>query len=200
MSTVTPAVKAFSAVLINKGVSAIGTGMVAAAAKLEFFKGLKAHKVDSGNIKSFRNEFDRVALAYMDTLFEEKVSAWLAKSGQLKGDTASPFKNAKGKSLSKRDLEQWRNAIRKNWVDQYEQALRGKLKEAGTKTKRTVFEADVKALYPRLAAYQRIEAPTQYEIDQMKLVRSCIEHAVAGCPQAKIEYVALMRKAEKAIK
>ena len=198
--TTTAAVKAFSSTLISKGVNAIGTGAIAATAKLEFFKGLKTHKVDSANIKSFRTEFDRVALAYMDTLFEEKVSAWLAKSGQLKGDTASPFNSAKGKALSKRDLEQWRNAIRKNWVDQYEQALRGKLKEAGTKTKRTVFEADVKALYPRLAAYQRIEAPTQYEIDQMKLVRSCIEHAVAGCPQAKIEYASLMKKAEKLIK
>ena len=198
--TTTATVKVFSAALVSKGVNAIGTGAIAATAKLEFFKGLKTHKVDSANIKSFRTEFDRVALAYMDTLFEEKVSAWLAKSGQLKGDTASPFNSAKGKALSKRDLEQWRNAIRKNWVDQYEQALRGKLKEAGTKTKRTVFEADVKALYPRLAAYQRIEAPTQYEIDQMKLVRSCIEHAVAGCPQAKIEYASLMKKAEKLIK
>lgn len=198
MSTVT--VKAFSAALVNKGVQAIGTGMTAATAKLEFFKGLKTHKVDSGNIKSFRNEFDRVAVAYIDTLFEEKVSTWLAKAGQLKGDSASPFKSTKGKVLTKRDLEQWRNAIRKNWVDQYEQALRGKLKEAGSKTKRTVFEADVKALYPRLAAYQRIEAPTQYEMDQMKLVRSCIEHAVAGCPNAKTEYASLMRKSEKLIK
>ena len=198
--TTTPAVKAFSSTLINKGINAIGTGATAAMAKLEFFKGLKAHKVDSGNIKSFRNEFDRVALAYMDTLFEEKVSAWLAKSGQLKGDALSPFKSVKGKALSKRDLEQWRNAIRKNWVDQYEQALRGKLKEAGTKTKRTVFEQDVRALYPRLAAYQKIESPTQYEIDQMKLVRSCIEHAVAGCPAAKTEYASLIKKAEKLIK
>ncbi len=199
MSTVT--VKAFSAALVNKGVSAIGSGMAAAVAKLEFFKGLKTHKVDSGNIKSFRNEFDRVAMAYMDTLFEtEKVSTWLKNAASLKGDSASPFKNTKGKVLTKRDLEQWRNAIRKNWVDQYEQALRGKLKEAGTKTKRTVFESDVRALYPRLAAYQKIEAPTQYEVDQMKLVRSCIEHAVAGCPAAKTEYAALMRKAEKAIK
>ena len=200
MSTVTPAVKAFSSTLINKGINAIGTGATAAMAKLEFFKGLKAHKVDSGNIKSFRNEFDRVALAYMDTLFEEKVSAWLAKSGQLKGDTASPFNNAKGKALSKRDLEQWRNAIRKNWVDQYEQALRGKLKEAGTKTKRTVFEQDVRALYPRLAAYQKIESPTQYEIDQLKLIRNAMDHAVAGCPAAKIEYASLIKKAEKLIK
>jgi hypothetical protein len=198
MSTVP--VKAFSATLINKGVSAIGSGMTAATAKLEFFKGLKTHKVDSGNIKDFRPEFDRVAIAYLDTLFEEKVSTWLAKSGQLKGDTASPFKSVKGKVLTKRDLEQWRNAIRKNWVDQYEQALRGKLKEAGTKTKRTVFEADVKAMYPRLAAYQKIESPTQYEVDQMKLVRACIEHAVAGCPAAKTEYAALMRKSEKLIK
>jgi hypothetical protein len=55
-------------------------------------------------------------------------------------------------------------------------------------------------MYPRLAAYQRIEVPTQYEVDQMKLVRACIEHAVAGCPNAKSEYAALMRKAEKAIK
>ena len=53
--TTTAAVKAFSAVLINKGVSAIGTGATAAMAKLEFFKRLKTHKVDSGNIKSFRN-------------------------------------------------------------------------------------------------------------------------------------------------
>ncbi len=198
MTTVT--VKAFSAALVNKGVSAIGTGMMATAAKLEFFKGLKTHKVDSGNIKDFRPEFDRVAIAYIDTLFEEKVSTWLAKAGQLKGDSVSPFKSVKGKALTKRDIEQWRNAIRKNWVDQYEQSLRGKLKEAGTKTKRTVFESDVRALYPRLAAYQRIEAPTQYEVDQMKLVRACIEHATAGCPAAKTEYAALMRKAEKAIK
>jgi hypothetical protein len=200
MSTVTPAVKAFSSTLINKGVQAIGTGMVAATAKLEFFKGLKAHKVDSGNIKSFRNEFDRVAVAYIDTLFEEKVSTWLKNAASLKGDSASPFKSTKGKALSKRDLEQWRNAIRKNWVDQYEQALRGKLKEAGSKTKRTVFEADVRALYPRLAAYQKIEGPTQYEMDQMKLIRSVVDHAVAGCPAAKTEYASLMRKSEKLIK
>jgi len=201
MSTVTSVVKAFSSTLISKGVQAIGTGMAAAAAKLEFFKGLKTHKVDSGNIKSFRNEFDRVAVAYIDTLFEtEKVSTWLKNAASLKGDSASPFKNTKGKVLTKRDLEQWRNAIRKNWVDQYEQALRGKLREAGSKTKRTVFESDVRALYPRLAAYQKIEGPTQYEMDQMKLIRSVVDHAVAGCPAAKTEYASLMRKSEKLIK
>jgi hypothetical protein len=200
-----PNVKAFSATLINKGVSAIGSGMTAAAAKLEFFKGLKSHKVDSANVKQFKDQFDRVAMAYIDTLYAEEkikspVSTWVKGAASMKGDTVSPFKTLKGKALTKRDLEQWRNAIRKNWVDQYEQALRGKLKETGTRTKRSIFESDVKAMYPRLAAYQKIESPTQREIDQMKLVRACIEHAIAGCPNAKSEYAALMRKAEKAIK
>jgi hypothetical protein len=203
MTTVT--VKAFSATLINKGVQAIGTGMTAAAAKLEFFKGLKTHKVDAGNIKDFRAEFDRVAIAYLDVVFADDknlkpVSTWLKGAEKMRGDAESPIKDKKGKAITKRGLEQWRNSIRKNWVDQYEQALRGKLKETGSKTKRSIFEADVKAMYPRLAAYQRIEVPTQYEVDQMKLVRACIEHAVAGCPNAKSEYAALMRKAEKAIK
>jgi hypothetical protein len=200
-----PIVKAFSATLINKGVSAIGSGMTAAAAKLEFFKGLKSHKVDSANVKQFKDQFDRVAIAYLDTVFADDknikpVSTWLKGAEKMRGDAESPFKTLKGKALTKRDLEQWRNSIRKNWVDQYEQALRGKLKETGSKTKRSIFEADVKAMYPRLAAYQRIEVPTQYEVDQMKLVRACIEHAVAGCPNAKSEYASLMRKAEKAIK
>lgn len=200
-----PIVKAFSATLINKGVSAIGTGAAALAAKLEFFKGLKTHKVDSANVKEYRPEFDRVAIAYIDTLYADEkntkpVSTWIKGADKMRGDAESPFKTLKGKALTKRDLEKWRNSIRKNWVDQYEQALRGKLKETGTRTKRSIFESDVKAMYPRLAAYQKIESPTQREIDQMKLVRSCIEHAVAGCPAAKTEYVALMRKAEKAIK
>jgi hypothetical protein len=200
-----PIVKAFSATLISKGVQAIGTGMTAAASKLEFFKGLKTHKVDAGNIKDFRAEFDRVAIAYLDTVFSDEknikiVSTWLKGAEKMRGDAESPIKDKKGKALTKRDLEQWRNSIRKNWVDQYEQALRGKLKETGTRTKRSIFESDVKAMYPRLAAYQKIESPTQREIDQMKLVRACIEHAVAGCPNAKSEYASLMRKAEKAIK
>ena len=200
-----PIVKAFSATLINKGVQAIGLGITAAAAKLEFFKGLKTHKVDSANVKQFKDQFDRVAMAYIDTLYAEEkikspVSTWVKGAASMKGDTVSPFKTLKGKALTKRDLEQWRNAIRKNWVDQYEQALRGKLKETGTRTKRSIFESDIKAMYPRLAAYQKIESPTQREVDQMKLVRACIEHAIAGCPNAKSEYVALMRKAEKAIK
>jgi len=203
MTTVT--VKAFSSALINKGVQAIGTGMVAAASKLEFFKGLKSHKVDSANVKQFKDQFDRVAIAYLDTVFSDEknikpVSTWLKGAEKMRGDAESPIKDKKGKAITKRGLEQWRNSIRKNWMDQYEQALRGKLKETGTKTKRSIFEADVKAMYPRLAAYQRIEVPTQYEVDQMKLVRACIEHAVAGCPNAKSEYAALMRKAEKAIK
>jgi hypothetical protein len=200
-----PIVKAFSATLINKGVSAISTGAAALEAKLEFFKGLKTHKVDSANVKEFREQFDRVAIAYIDTLYAEEkskspVSTWLKGADKMRGDAESPFKTRKGKALTKRDLEKWRNAIRKNWVDQYEQALRGKLKETGTRTKRSIFESDVKAMYPRLAAYQKIESPTQREVDQMKLVRACIEHAIAGCPNAKSEYVALMRKAEKAIK
>ena len=200
-----PTVKAFSATLINKGVNAIGTGATALQAKLEFFKGLKTHKVDSANVKEYREQFDRVAMAYLDTLYADEknakpVSTWMKGAASMRGDAESPFKTLKGKALTKRDLEKWRNSIRKNWVDQYEQALRGKLKETGTRTKRSIFESDVKAMYPRLAAYQKIESPTQREVDQMKLVRACIEHAIAGCPNAKSEYVALMRKAEKAIK
>ena len=82
-------------------------------------------------------------------------------------------------------------------MDQFEKHLNGESKTKTERTKRTIFTQDVRALHPRLVAFQRLETPTQYEMDHLRLIRGVIEHAIAHDPQAKAEFNALEAKKAK---
>ena len=192
-------IKLFSANLISLGVKATTSEIDAALALAEFHSRLKRHGVDRANIKEYRHEFDRVALGYLDTK-HKGFSAWLDGSKDSKGTVESPFLNQKGKPYTKRECEALVRALRKKRVDTYEKHLNGADKTKTERTKRTIFTQDVRALHPRMVAFQKLETPTQYEMDHLRLIRGVIEHAVAHDPQAKAEFNALEAKQAKAIK
>jgi len=192
-------IKLFSANLISLGVKATTKEIDASLALAEFHARLKRHGVDRANIKEYRHEFDRVALAYLDEK-HEGFSAWLDGAKDSKGTVESPFINQKGTCYTKRDCEALIRALRKRRVEAYEKHLNGADKTTTERTKRTIFTQDVRALHPRMVAFQKLETPTQYEMDHLRLIRGVIEHAVAHDPQAKAEFNALEAKQAKAIK
>ena len=192
-------VKLFSNALITKGVNAINTEINAAQALLEFHKGLKRHGVDKANIKEYRAEFDRVAIAYLDSK-HKGFRDWLDGAKDSKGTVESPFVNTKGKAYTKRECGALVRALRKRRVETYEKFLTGESKSTIEKTKYTIFAQDVRAIFPRLEAFQKLKSPTQYEMDHLRLIRGVLEHAIAHDPQAKQEYLAFEKKASKMIK
>ena len=192
-------IKLFSASLISLGVSAIGKQIDAELTLADFHKRLKRHGVDRANIKEYRYEFDRVAIAYLDEK-HKGLKAWLDGAKDSKGTVESPFLNQKGKPYTKREIEALVRALRKKRVESFEKSLNGADKTTTERTKRTIFTQDVRALHPRMVAFQKLETPTQYEMDHLRLIKGVIEHAVAHDPQAKAEFNALEAKQAKAIK
>jgi hypothetical protein len=192
-------IKLFSASLVSLGAKAISTDIDAAIQRAKFHARLKRHGVDRANIKEYRHEFDRVAIAYLDEK-HKGFAAWLDGAKDSKGTVESPFLNEKGKCYTKRDCEALVRALRKKRVEAFEKSLNGDDKTTTERTKRTIFTQDVRALHPRMVAFQKLETPTQYEMDHLRLIRGVIEHAVAHDPQAKAEFNALEAKQAKATK
>ena len=192
-------VKAFSAALVTKGINAIGQSIEAGLARAEWFAGMKKHGVDSANVKTFRPEFDRVCVGYLETKLPG-LEVWLIGAKDSKGTAESPFVNTKGKKYTKRALETLIRTLRIHWQNEFEKSLNGETKKTATRTERTIFEQDVRAIHPRMVAFQKLETPTQYQMDHLKLIRGVIEHAIANDPKAKAEYISLQAKQSKLIK
>ena len=192
-------IKMFSANLVKLGVDATTAEIDAALTLAEFHARLKRHGVDAANIKEYRPEFDRIALSYLDGKHKGFI-AWLDGAKDSKGTVESPFLNTKGKPYTKRECEALVRALRKKRVDAYEKHLNGQGKSKTERTKRTIFEQDVRAIHPRLVAFQKLETPTQYELDHLRLIRGVIEHAIANDPAAKAEFNSLEAKQAKATK
>lgn len=198
--TTTTTVKPFTKAILDLGVKATSHEIDATQALLEFHLKLKRHGVNLANIKKYRVEFDNVALAYLDTK-HKGFSTWLEGAKELKGTAESPFiKPSTGKHYTKRECESLVRALRARRVDTYEKHLNGESKTKTERTKRTIFTQDVRALHPRMVAFQRLETPTQYEMDHLRLIRGVIEHAIAHDPQAKAEFNSLEAKKAKAVK
>lgn len=192
--------KPFTKAIVDLGVKATTHEIGATEALLDFHLKLKRHGVDLANIKEYRVEFDNVALAYLDTK-HKGFSAWLEGAKDLKGTAESPFiKPSTGKYYTKRECEALVRALRARRVDTYEKHLNKEVKKKGERVERTQMERDVIAIYPRMAAFQKLETPTQYELEHIKLQRAVLEHAIAHDPKAKQAYVELEKKATKAIK
>ena len=198
-SIVVATVKAFSVALVTKGINAIGQSIEAGLARAEWFAGMKRHGVNSANVKTFRPEFDRVCIGYLETKFAG-LEVWLIGAKDSKGTAESPFVNTKGKKYSKRELETLIRTLRIHWQNEFEKSLNGDTKKTATRTERTIMQQDVRAVYPRMVAFQKLETPTQYELDHLKLIRGVIEHAIANDPKAKAEYISLQAKQSKLIK
>ena len=192
-------VKAFSTALIEQGVSAIGSTIQAGLLRAAWFQALKKHGVDMGNVKSFKPEFERVALGYLETKFEG-LAIWIARSEQSKGTALSPFVNTKGVQYTKREIETLIRTLRIYWENEFIRTLNGESRTKTTRVERTLFEQDVRAFYPRLVAFQKLETPTQYELDHLRLIRGVIEHAIAFDSAAKAEFNQLEAKASRLIK
>jgi len=196
-------VKAFSPALVGKGVTAALDRLVANKSLAAYFKHLKAtHKVDLANLNSYKDEFDRVSIAYLDIKLntdfgDEEIDAkrkakvvtkWLANAGDLKGNAESPFlkregKN-KGKPYTKRDLESSVRGFTREWMGQYERFLTGTKRDKGERKEKPVFVKHIEAIWPLRVALQKLETPTTAEVKAINLLTAAIDHAVASCPDA----------------
>ena len=197
--TTTSTVKPFSANLVSLGVKAITTEIDAQLTIAEFHKRLKRHGVNAANIKEYKPEFGRIALAYQESKHPGFI-LWLEEAKDMKDAVESPFKNKNGKPYTKRECNSLVRGLTGRRMEQYEKHLNGESKTKTERTKRTIFTQDVRALHPRLVAFQRLESPTQYELEHLKLIRGVIEHAIAHDPQAKAEFNSLEAKQAKAVK
>jgi hypothetical protein len=197
--TTTSTIKPFSAGLVSLGVSVTAKEIDAKLTLDNFHKRLKRHGVNAANIKDYEPEFGRIALAYQESKHTGFI-AWLNGAGDMKGTVESPFKNGNGKLYTKRECEALVRALTWKRMDQYEKQLNGESKTSSKRTERSLFTQDVRALHPRLVAFQRLVEPTQYELDHLKLIRGVIEHAIAHDPQAKAEFNSLESKQAKATK
>ena len=192
-------VKAFSVALVTKGINAIGQSIEAGIARAEWFAGMKRHGVDSANVKTFRPEFDRVCIGFLEIKLTG-LEVWLILHEDSKGTVESPFSNTKGKNYTKRELETLIRTLRIHWQNEFEKSLNGDTKKTATRTERSLMQQDVRAVYPRMVAFQKLETPTQYQMDHLKLIRGVIEHAIANDPAAKAEYMSLQAKQSKLVK
>ena len=192
-------VKAFSTMIVAKGIAAIGDAVHAGLSRATWFAALKKHGVDSANVKEFRPEFDRVVIRYLETRFKG-LEVWLVEAKESKGTAESPFLNTKGKKYNKRELETLIRTLRIHWQNEFEKSLNGDTKKTAIRTERTIMQQDIRAVYPRMVAFQKLETPTQYELEHLKLIRGVIEHAIANDPAAKADYTSLLAKASKFIK
>ena len=163
-----------------------------------FFTAIKTtEKVTLKNLSTFKVAFQS---AYLQTLSEEVQK--VLENKEMTGKAPVKTLTRMGKRTDKRG---WIATVRmgaKEWMDKYELFLRG----AGATTKktkrteRTEFAKDIVYVYPRMAAYQKLDAPTTRQLEHRKLLQAVIDSAVSSCPQAKEEHAALVRKATKIVK
>ena len=191
-------IKLFCPKTIVLGIAFNKASIAAGTSRSVFFTAIKTtEKVTLKNLPSFKIAFQS---AYVQTLPEEVQK--VLENKELTGKAPVKTVTKKGNRTDKRG---WIATVRmgaKDWMDNYELFLRG----AGATTKkekrteRTEFAKDVIYVFPRMAAYQKLEAPTTRQLDQRKLLQAVIDSAVSSCPQAKEEHAALVRKATKIVK
>ena len=198
----TDPVKKFSPSLVSKGVTAAVDQLTANNSLTAYFKGLKRAKVDLANLKDYKEEFNRVSIAYLDIQLNtdfgveeidakrkaKVVTKWLANAGDLAGKAESPFLKRegpnKGKPYTKRDLQSSVRGFTNEWMGQYERYLKGTKRDSGKRTEKPVFVKHIEAIWPLRAALQKLDAPTTAEVESIKLLTAAIDHAVASCPEA----------------
>jgi len=167
-------------------------------ARTAFFNSVKlVDKVTLKNVAQYKVAF---AHAYLQCLPDE-VQKVLANKA-LKGSEMVKTLTGNGKTTDKRG---WAATVRdggSRWLAEYENFLRpvGATTKNEKKTTKSNAARDVVAVYPRLAAYRKLDTPTSGELEMIKFFRVIVDAAVARCPQAKEAWMALERKATKLIK
>ena len=167
------------------------------AARTAFLGSVKM--VDKVTLKNLAQYKEAFAHAYLQCLPDEVQKVLGNKA--LKGSEPVKTLTGNGKTTDKRG---WAATVRdggSRWMAEYENFLRPVVTTKNEKkTTKSNAARDVVAVYPRLAAYRKLDTPTSGELEMVKLFRVVIDAAVAHCPQAKEEWAALERKAAKLIK
>ena len=169
-----------------------------AVKKLDFFTAVKSgEKVTLAKLPAYRAAFHH---AYL--LCQPEEVQKILEDKTKNGATLVQTPTGKGKRTDKRG---WLATVRNGgneWIAAYEQFLKpaGAVGKKVTRTERTEFARDVVSTYPRMAAYQKLEAPTSHQLEHRKLLQAVIDSAISHCPQAKEELASLIRKATKAVK
>ena len=168
------------------------------AARTAFLGSVKM--VDKVTLKNLAQYKEAFAHAYLQCLPDEVQKVLGNKA--LKGSEPVKTLTGNGKTTDKRG---WAATVRdggSRWLAEYENFLRpvGATTKNEKKTTKTNAARDVVAIYPRLAAYRKLDTPTSRELEMIKFFRLGIDAAIAFCPQAKEEWIALERKAAKLIK
>ena len=183
----------------NKLASAMNDANVSLASKREaFFTAVKTtEKVTLAKLPAYKAAFFH---AYL--LCQPENVQKILEDKTMNGNTLIQTATGKGKRTDKRGwLATIRNGSRE-WMAAYEQFLKpaGAVTKKIVRTERTEFARDVVSTYPRMAAYQKLEAPTTHQLEHRKLLQAVIDSAISHCPQAKEELAALVRKATKIVK
>ena len=148
------------------------------------------------NVAQYKVAF---AHAYLQCLPDEVQKVLGNKA--LKGSEPVKTLTGNGKTTDKRG---WGATVRdggSRWMAEYENFLRPVVATKKVDaSKKSNAARDVVAVYPRLAAYRKLATPTSGELEMIKFFRVIVDAAVAHCPQAKEEWMALERKATKLIK
>jgi hypothetical protein len=191
-------IKLFCPKTIGLGIAFNKAFIAAGTSRSVFFTAIKTtEKVTLKNLPSFKVAFQS---AYLQTLSEEVQK--VLENKEMTGKAPVKTLTRMGKRTDKRG---WIATVRmgaKEWMDNYELFLRGAgaTVTKGKRAERTEFAKDVVYVYPRMAAYQKLDAPTTRQLEHRKLLQAVIDSAVSSCPQAKEEHAALVRKATKIVK
>jgi hypothetical protein len=197
MTTSNKAVNSFKPATLAAAVKYKSSSDSLMAARATFFNSVKmVDKVTMANLANYKGAF---ALCYLQCLPAEVQK--VLGDNTLKGSEPVNTLTGNGKTTDKRG---WAATVRdggSRWMQEYENFLRPVITTKNEKkTTKTNAARDIVAVYPRLAAYRKLDTPTTSELEMIKFFRVIVDAAVAHCPQAKEEWAALERKATKLIK
>lgn len=187
----------FSPELVNAGVAWFISDEKHTSSQTTLFNKLDATKIDLANIATYRGEFGRLALAYFVSVYGDEYAAFLADpavAGKAAFSLARIGSKAKPVESTKTLMQGQVRAKVRRLTEAYEKHLKGGDKSKRTRETLSTYHADVKALAPRLVAYQKLEEPSTQQDDQRKLLQALIDTSISQCAKAKKWFVAEIKR------
>ena len=201
-TNVSKSVVEFSPELVSAGVAWFVSDEKHTSSQTSLFNKLDATKIDLANIATYRGEFGRIALAYFVSVYGDEYATFLSDTAVAGKATFSLDRigsKAKPVESTKKLMQGQVRAKVRRLTNAYEKHLKGGDKSKRTRETLSTYHADVKALAPRLAAYQKLEEPSTQQNDQRKLLQALIDTSISQCAKAKKWFVAEVKRQTLAI-
>jgi hypothetical protein len=194
---VSKSVVEFTPELVCLGVAWFVSDEEHTSSQTTLFNKLDATNIDLANMSSYRGEFGRMALAYFVSVYGDEYATFLADPAVAGKATFSLDRigsKAKPVESTKKLMQGQIRAKVRRLTTAYEKHLKGGDKSRRTRETLSTYHADVKALAPRLAAYQKLEGPSTQQNDQRKLLQALIDTSISQCAKAKKWFVAEVKR------